>query len=402
MRKLVAGFAGLLSFLVSLLVLAVSWLYLSDPPLLKRYLIFFSPEDLTYANLAPRERVIGDGSYQLPVASGADKTITPESLVAMAEYADAQRSHSLIVLHKGVVQLEWYAKGWDRDRLTQSQSMHKSVLPVLMQAAVEDGSINALADPIGTYITEWQDDPRGDITIEQMLWMSSGLLEYPFSINPFSDSFKWLFASNTTPILLQTPLDWLPGEKFEYNNVNAELLGLIIERATGIRYTQYLQQKLWGPMGAAGAELWVDDAGGKAHSSCCLLAPTMDWARFGMLLLGSGEVNGRRIVEADFIRRMVSPSPTFEWYGYQIWLGYSRALNPRATLLAGGYQRTEPFLAEDTFYTSGYGAQRVYVVPSEELVIVRMGPASGRNPVLPTWDNTFLVNTAIRGKRMEQ
>jgi CubicO group peptidase (beta-lactamase class C family) len=280
--------------------------------------------------------------------------------------------------------------------------MHKSVLPVLMQAAVEDGAINSLSDPIGNYITEWQDDPRGETTIEQMLWMSSGLLEYPFSVNPFSDAFRWLFASNTTPVLLGTPLDWAAGEKFEYNNVNSELLGLIIERATGVPYTQYLQQKLWGPMGAAGAELWLDEPGGKVHSSCCLLAPTMDWARFGMLLLNEGEVNGRRLVEADFVRRMVSPSPTFEWYGYQIWLGYSRTLNPRANKLAGGYQRTEPFLAEDTFYTSGYGAQRVYVVPSEELVIVRMGPASGRAPVQPSWDNTFLVNTAIRGMRMEQ
>jgi CubicO group peptidase (beta-lactamase class C family) len=402
MRKLIAGVAGLLSGGVLILAVAVGWLYFSDAALLKRYVIFFTPEDLTYANLEPRERVIGDASYQLPVASGLEKTISPEALVAMAQYAIAQKSHSLIVLHKGVVQLEWYAKGWDRGRLTQSQSMHKSVLPVLLQSAVEEGSIAALSDPVGKYIIEWQDDPRGVITIQQLMWMSSGLLEYPFSLNPFSDAFQWLFASNSTPVVLRTPLDWTPGEKFQYNNVNSELLGLIIERATGIRYTQYLQQKLWGPMGAAGAELWLDEADGKAHSSCCLLAPTMDWARFGMLLLGEGEVNGRRIVEAEFVRRMVSPSPTFEWYGYQIWLGYSRELNPRARLLAGGYQRTEPFLADDTFYTSGYGAQRVYVVPSEELVIVRMGPASGRQPVQPSWDNTFLVNTAIRGLSMEQ
>ena len=124
----------------------------------------------------------------------------------------------------------------------------------------------------------------------------------------------------------------------------------------------------------------------------------MDWAKFGMLLLGRGEVNGKRIVAADFIDRMTAASPTFEWYGYQIWLGYSRELNPRSKVLAGGYQRTDPFDAEDTYYTSGYGAQRVYVVPSAELVIVRMGPASGRNPVKDSWDNTFLVNTALRNQ----
>jgi len=393
MRKLL----GVLSGLVSLVALAALWLFVTDAPLLQRYLTFFAPEDLTYAALQPRETVIGDNSYQLPVAAPAERSISNDAVSAMEAFADAQGSHALIVVHKGVVQSEWYKEGWDRNRLTQSQSMHKSVLPVLIQAAIEDGDIGSLEDPVGKYLTEWQDDERGDITIEQMLWMSSGLFEYPFSINPFTDAFQWLFASDTVPVLLATPMDWTSGDKFEYNNVNSELLGLIIERATGIRYTSYLQQKLWGPMGAQGAELWVDRKDGKLHTSCCLLTPAMDWARFGMMLLGEGEVNGRRIVDAEFIRRMVTPFSQFDWYGYQIWLGYSRELNPRSDKLAGGYQRTDPFIAEDTYYTSGYGAQRVYVVPSQDLVIVRMGPASGRQPVKPDWDNTFLVNTAISG-----
>ncbi len=403
MRYIGAFISGLLSLLVLSIGWSVGWLYFSDAPLLNRYITIFypgvAPEDSAYASLSPREQVIGDNSYQLPVASDNDKTISSESLVEMVAYASEQNSHSLIVVHKGVIQLEWYKSGWDLNRLTQSQSMHKSVLPILLQAAAEEGAIGSIEDPVGKYLTEWQDDERGAITIEQMLWMSSGLFEYPFSVNPFADAFQWLFASDSIPVLLRTPIDWVPGDKFQYNNVNSELLGLVIERATGMRYAQYLQKKLWGPMGAKGAELWLDQEGGKAHSSCCLLAPTMDWVRFGMMLLGEGSVNNQNIVDADFIQRMTTASPKFEWYGYQIWLGYSRELNPRAPKLAGGYQRTEPFLAEDTYYTSGYGAQRVYVVPSEELVVVRMGPASGREPVKPTWDNTLLVNTAIRGIR---
>jgi CubicO group peptidase (beta-lactamase class C family) len=390
-------FGLFISFVLSMLALSFGWLYFSDAPLLNRYVTFFSPEDFTYGALLPRESVVGDNSYQMPIAAGHDKTISQESLVKMVAYAYQQNSHSLIVLHKGVIQAEWYKSGWNRDRLTQSQSMHKSILPILLQAAIEDGAIGALEDPLGLYLDEWKNDERGSITLEQVLWMSSGLFEYPFSINPFSDAFQWLFASEVTPVLLRTPIDWAPGEKFQYNNVNAELLGLVIERATGMRYADYLQKKLWGPMGAQGAELWLDQEDGKAHSSCCLLAPSIDWARFGMMLLGEGSVNKKHIVKSDFIRRMTTPSPTFEWYGYQIWLGYSQKLNPRASKLAGGYQRTEPFLAKDTYYASGYGAQRVYVVPSQDLVIVRMGPASGRSPVLPSWDNTFLVNTAIRG-----
>jgi len=393
MRKLLSVLSGLLS----LVAVAAIYLWVSDPLLFSRFTTFFNTDDLTYSTLQPRERVIGDASYEIPAAPRGQGTISEEALELMEAYAARENSHALIVIHKGVLQTEWYDEGWDRNRVTQSQSMHKSVMPIVVQAAIEDGDIGALEDPVGLYLEEWADDPRGDITIEQMLWMSSGLLEYEFSINPFSDAFKWLFGSDTVPVLLRTPLDWTPGEKFEYNNVNSELLGLIVERATGTRYTQYLQKKLWGPMGGQGAELWVDSEGGKLHTSCCLLAPAMDWARFGMMLLGEGEVNGNRVVSAEFIRRMATASPQFDWYGYQIWLGYSRELNPRANRLAGGYQRTDPFIAEDTYYTSGYGAQRVYVVPSEDLVIVRMGPASGRTPVNPTWDNTYLVNAAIEG-----
>lgn len=374
------------------------FLFLSAPVVAERYLSLFTSSADDFGALQPRAAFAGVKQIDMPVAAPGERTISEAGLQAMTDYAVEQNSWAFIAVQNGKIQAEWYADGWDSDRLTQSQSMHKSVLPVLVQAAIEDGYIESLTDPFGLYIDEWRDDPRGQITIEQMLWMSSGLLEYPFSLNPFADDFRWLFGQDTTPILLRTPLDWEPGSKFEYNNVNSELLGLLLERATGMPYENYLARRLWVPMGGAGAELWLDQEGGKAHSSCCLLAPASDWARFGLLLLGRGAVEGRRIVSAEFVDRMLTPSPTFDWYGYQIWLGYSRELNPRAFKLEGGYQRTDPFDAEDTYYTSGFGAQRVYVVPSAELVIVRMGPATGRAPVKETWDNTFLVNTALRNQ----
>ncbi len=389
---------GLFS-LIALISVGIGGAYLAEPVLWSRYVgLFQTFDDPSFEYLRPREVISGGKTYIIPEATDDEHTISKEALNAMRAYAADQNSFALIVVHQGKIQTEWYAEGYDRDRLTQSQSMHKSVLPILIQAAIEDSDIGSLNDPIGAYIEEWQDDPRGAITITQLLHMSSGLFEYPFSLNPFTDAFRWLFDEDTTPVLLRTPLDWTPGEKFEYNNVNSELLGLIVERATGKRYSAYVEEKLWQPMGADRAELWLDSAGRKAHSSCCLLAPAMDWARFGMMMLNRGEVNGTRIVDAAFIDKMITASPTFDWYGFQIWLGYALEENPRARLLAGAYQRTDPFDAQDAYYASGFGGQRVYVVPSEDLVIVRMGPSSGRAPVKDTWDNTFLVNTALRNK----
>jgi CubicO group peptidase (beta-lactamase class C family) len=396
MRKLLL----LVLLILALPVSALLVLYVSDPVVAVRFIRMFDLDDDNFTSLTPRVSVTGNGSYVLPVANQDSQTIAPEALAAMHDYAGKHNSYGLIVVHKGIVQTEWYAEGWDRARQTQSQSMHKSVLPILIQAAIEDGHIASVDEPVGEYITEWSNDPRGMIPIEQLLFMSSGIHAPPFSINPFSNDFLWLFGTDVTPILLGMPEEREAGEQWEYNNVNSELLGLIIERATGKSYASYLAEKVWGPMGADGAELWLDAEGGKAHSSCCLLAPTMDWVKFGMMLLGRGEVNGKRIVAAEFVDRMLTPAPTSDWYGYQIWLNDPEELNPWGQLTKG-YQRTEAFLAKDTFYTSGFGAQRVYVVPSEELVIVRMGPATGPAPVDPSWDNAFLVNTALRNLRQE-
>ena len=367
-----------------------------DPLLWQRYVgTMMNANDPEVINLYPTEAVINQQVRELPVPKAGERTVSDDALKAMADYAARFDSYGLVVLHKGVVQSEWYRDGWDRYRFTQSQSMHKSLLPILIRFAIEDGVIASVDDPVGQYIKEWAKKEKGKITIKQLMTMSSGLYEYPFSLNPFSDAFQWLFSSETTDILLDTPLDHEPGTQFVYNNVNSEILGLIIERTTGKRYSEYLAEKLWQPLGNMPAQVWVDEEGGKAHTSCCLLASTMDWARFGAMLAKGGLLYGRRIVDEDWIEEMVTPSELNPWYGYQIWLGYQPG-NPR-TSPAGGYQQTEPFLADDTYYASGYGAQRVYVVPSEELVIVRMGPADVRSPLKPGWDNSFLVNTALRG-----
>jgi CubicO group peptidase (beta-lactamase class C family) len=125
----------------------------------------------------------------------------------------------------------------------------------------------------------------------------------------------------------------------------------------------------------------------------------MDWARVGMLMLRRGELNGRRIVPGAWIDEMVRPSPASSRYGYQIRLGYDDPLLPPEGAGSTGAVATEPFIARDTYMLWGRGQQHVFVSPSRELVIVRLGPALGRAPIRPGFDVPFLVNTAIRGMR---
>lgn len=390
-------FRVLLLFLILLLVGLVS-LYFQDPWLWRRYtntylqLAGYEPRLLT-----PNELVEGDGSFQIPIATGAQRTVTPLTLQAVEEYAARFDSRALIVVHKGKIQSEWYAEGWDQSSLTQSQSMHKSLMALLIGVAIEDGIVGSIHDPVARYIPQWEDDPRGDITLNELLTMSSGLAQYKFTLNPFTDDFRWLYSGDSQAAVLRTPLaNWNPGTKFDYNNINSELLGTVLENASGQRYTDYLEEKLWQHLGGDDARVWIDSEFGNAFTSCCLMATARDWARIGLLMLNRGRINDQRVVTGGWIDRMVAPNSVSDYYGLQVWLGYEAEVNPRAAAVPS-YQRTEAFLAPDVYYFSGRGAQRVYVVPSEELVIVRLGPALGPRPLRGGWDNAYLVNAVIRG-----
>ncbi|MEE4184254.1 MAG: serine hydrolase [Gammaproteobacteria bacterium] len=388
-----------------LLVVAVTVVYWQDPWLWRNTVRFFASGDPTSVErLLPDEEITGDGSYVLPTAPPAELTVDPAALAAMQDYAAEFGSHALIVVHKGVIQTEWYADHWTATDLTQSQSMHKTLMAVFVGMAIADGLIASVDEPIGRWITEWADDPRGDITLRNLLQMSSGLAEYGFKLNPFSDDLKWLNSGRSIEPILRTPLaDWEQGTRWSYNDINAELLGIIVQRVFGMRYSEVLQQRLWQPMGGERARVHTDSPGGRAYTSCCLAAPAMDWVRVGMLLLQDGVVNGRRLLPADWVAAMRTPSPAGSHYGYQVWLGYDdEPLGTGATdgrVGSSGAVATEPFTARDTWLLLGRGQQHVFIVPSAELVIVRLGPALGMQPIKPGFDVPRLPNLAVAGLR---
>ncbi|MDE0799130.1 MAG: serine hydrolase [Rhodospirillaceae bacterium] len=379
------------------LVLVTNTIYWQDPWFWRRYVMLFdpSPEE----GLKPFDVVQGDGSYVIPVATAENRTVIQSAMDEVVAYAKEFDSYAVIAIHNGEIQLEWYADGRNASDLTESQSMHKTLMGLFIGTAIEDGLIGSVDDPVGQYIEEWRNDPRGDVTLKNLLQMSSGLEPYGFSPNPFNGEMKWLYSGHTTQYLLDMPLaNWEQGTQHQYNNLNSELLGLVIERVSGKRYAEYLEEKLWRPMGGDRAQVWTDHEGGAAHTSCCLAAPAMDWARFGMMLVGKGEVNGNRIVSEGWIDEMTTPAPSANYYGYQTWLGYD---DPPFPLGSGSTAPTasETYLARDTFLTWGRGQQHVWVSPSMDLVVLRIGPALGRNPIRAGFDIPKIPNMIVRGIR---
>ena len=341
---------------------------------------------------SPRVVVAGAAGPALVGAAPSERLIAATALDAALDYGKAHPTVALLVFHAGRIELEYYGRGYSANSLTDSQSMHKSVLALLYGIALQDGFLHSVEEPLGRFIPEWSGDPRGAIHLRSLLQMTSGLAQARMSLNPFSSGLQLFLSSDRRPKLLQTQSVRPADVEFDYNPINSELLGVALEHATGRSYAEYLSQRLWQPLGASPAYLWADHEGGLVHTACCLQATARDWLRLGMLVMNRGAVDGRQIVPAAWVDEMLSSSQRNPNYGYQIWLG--RQFTPQRRYTVASSMRahhSEPFLAPDVAYFDGAGGQRVYVVPSARLVIVHTGDAT------LDWDDAFLVNTLLRG-----
>lgn len=394
MRKIARLAAGLL------LVAGFAWLnvdYWRDPAYWRRWWDTMTHMQPDYLNLAPLAEVAAAPAPPLPVAAPGAHTVGEAALREAEAYAARFDSFALIVVHRGVVQSEWYRPGWAPERLTQSQSMMKTVTALMVGAAIADGHVKTADDPVGDYLPEWAGDPRGRITIRNLMNMSSGLGHYEFSLNPFrgDSAFRFLFSAEREAVALATALEWAPGSRFDYNDVDAQLAGMVVARASGRPYAQYLSAKLWDAVGGAPAQVWLDRDGGNAMTACCLLAPAMSWARLGVMLEQGGVLDGRQVFPAEWIDEMVRPSAVNPGYGLFTWL--AAGLDPSALPDSAEIRQSEPYAAPDLFMLLGHGGQRVYVSRALDLVVVRLGPFNGYEPLKAGWDNARLFNVVARG-----
>lgn len=338
----------------------------------------------------PAETVRGE-LRALPIARrspGASAALVPAQT-----YADATGSFALLVLRNGVIIHERYAAGFDATSRFSPASMHKTVLALAIGVAVQR-SLIALDAPVERWLTEWRGDPRGRITVRQLLEMASGLETPPFGPDPAGKSAQLTFAPDIAKVALSYRKAAEPGSVFAYGNVNSQLLAMVLERATGERYAAWLSRTIWQPIGASDASVWLDRPGGLAHGFCCLQATARDWARVGQLILDKGRAGGRRVVPAKWIAAMASPSRANPNYGYQLWRAAPYAPERRysaSSMLVA--KAAKPYLRDDILFMDGAIGQRVYIVPSERLVIVRIGKSN------PGWDDSELPNLVIAGLR---
>ncbi len=343
------------------------------------------PSNMDLNSFKPIEIVPGaPGAHPLKIAGPSDKTFVPAALAKAQAYSDSLGGHALLVWQGGEVRYEKYGEGVTADTRFETYSMHKSVLGLVYGAALRDGIIGSLDQTAGEYLPEWANDPRGQITLRQLLTMESGLSQGPIDVK--------------AELALAAQIDVPPGSRFEYNNANSEIAGVILDRALKKAgrgdYAAYLSKVLLQPLGAGDAHIWLDHEGGEPRFFAFLQMRARDWLRVGILIDHKGQFDDAQVLPAAWIKAVTTPSALNPNYGLQVWIGSPwvryRAYGPRNPIKMS---HAEPYLALDLVYFDGFGGERVYVVPSLDLVIVRIGEAS------LAFDDSIIPNAIIAGLR---
>jgi CubicO group peptidase (beta-lactamase class C family) len=375
--------------ILALLVATVLFFYARDPAVVRRLVAGpgMGVVTETYKN-SPKETVAGQERDD--IATAPPDGIDPAALQAAEDYATRTNSVALLVYQRGALRYEKYWPGFDRDTVTDTFSAHKTVMGLLVGAAIADGYIQSLDQPASTWLTEWAGDARREITLRHLLQMSSGLETPPFGT---WKGFRITLGSAIEQSVLALPLVKPPGTDFQYSNASSQLVGIVLQRATGKRYADYLSQRLWSRLGAPPAQVWLDREGGIARTFCCLYTTARGWLRVGRLILEQGRVGRDQVVPAEWIAEMTKPAATNPNYGLQIWLGSPPGRERRYNDRTVKALHSEPFATDDMIYIDGFGGQRVYIVPSQELIIVRTGEA------LLDFDDAIIPNAILRGLR---
>jgi len=227
-------------------------------------------------------------------------------------------TQAFIVIKNDEIIYEEYFNGASRDSIVTSFSTAKSFTSTLIGIAISEGHINSVNDPITDYLPELldRDSAFANITIRDLLMMSSGIRyeEFPF-IN--GDNAKTYYYPDLRKLALEdTHIIGKPGEKFLYNNYHPLLLGMIIERATGTSVANYLQEKIWKPIGMQYPGSWSLDARGFEKMESGINARAIDFAKFGRLFLHNGNWNGVQVVPAEWVAESTQADTSVDYENY--------------------------------------------------------------------------------------
>jgi CubicO group peptidase (beta-lactamase class C family) len=276
-------------------------------------------------------------------------------------YLENLEISSLLILHGDTIVLEKYWGDHNEESVSNSFSAAKTFVALLIGCALDEGKIKSLDEPIGNYLPAFNQGKKKKITIKHLLWMSSGLDWSESGKNPLSDNAASYYGTDLKQLVNDQEVKRNPGELFLYQSGNSQLLGFIVEKATGTQLSKYAEQKIWSKINTENNAFWsLDKKNGDEKSFCCLYSSTRDFARLGKLIGNYGKWNGEQLISEKYMRELSQPAPLYTEdgirnyrYGYHTWL-YLGDNDP-------------------VYYCRGILGQYIISIPSKNIVVVRTG-----------------------------
>jgi len=366
----------------AILILAFVIIYFALPYYLRQTLIYMNPgiEDYTIFN----NRTVDAGSVQpwnisLSYNQAKISTETEKSL-------DEMRTVAYLVIHNDSILYEKYGEGYSDSSRSNSFSVAKSIVSLLIGCAIDEGKIHSIQQPVSDFIPEFgvlEKDKK--LKIIHLLTMSSGLNWDESYTSPFSKTTKAYYGKDLKKLVTNLHVVEEPGIINKYLSCNTQLLAMILEKATGKTLSEYASEKLWKPLGAEHSAYWsLDKKDGEEKAFCCFSTNARDFARIGQLILNKGKWKGRQIVSESFINESISVD-TFlkdkkgkpvDFYGYSWWIMYYKGLKIP--------------------YARGILGQYIIVIPEKNLVIVRLGEKRSHEKRLHPPDIFTYIDFALK------
>jgi CubicO group peptidase (beta-lactamase class C family) len=279
-------------------------------------------------------RTIAKGGHVHPLPK-ADREIAPTwtqdgRTWTIDDYMTAYKASGVLVLKDGKILLERYGMGRRPEDRWTSFSVAKSVTSTLVGAAIQDGKIKSINDPVTTYIPELKGSGYDGVTVRQLLMMSSGVKWNEDYTDPNSDVARAGTAiqePGVNPIvsyMRKLPRANEPGTRFTYNTGETDLVGVLVSNAVGKPISQYASEKLWKPYGMERDAIWVTDLAGHERGGCCISMTLRDYGRVGQFILDGGKAGGKPILPAWWTAQATTPQITNgappPGYGYFWWM----------------------------------------------------------------------------------
>jgi len=305
-------------------------------------------------------RVVAAGNYQpWDETPGYNQKEIP---ALYKPYFEKYKTVAFLVVKNQKIEFEKYWDHYSAESLSNSFSMAKSIISLLIGIALDEGYIQNVDQPVGDYLPDFKSGAKAKITIRNLLEMSSGLSWDEAYSSAFSMTTKGYYGKDLTRLVIDQTVEREPGIYHEYKSGDTQLLALVLESATHQKVSTYASEKLWKPIGAKNDALWsVDKLYGIEKAYCCFNSNARDFARLGQLILNKGQWNGKQVVSESYLRKALAPAnhlidkngKPVDYYGWQWWLITHR-----------NYQMC---------YMRGVNGQYVIVVPALNAVIVRLG-----------------------------